>query len=152
MSLYTHYKVYHAISLQPSSSIASISSLAMLVYGASGIPDGLARAKARSLWDSAEAHSMSPVLAGHGTRKQAQAFEVLVLKSMDVSEAVERLSEASEEERRKVMEGGRINLLRCLGACLSNSGSSSILENSSSTPCKEVDRRKTTRNMRNGRK
>ena len=116
MSLYTRWKVYRAVSLQPSSSIASISSLAMLVHGASGIPGGLARAKARSLWDSAKAHGLSPVLTGHGTRKQAQVFEVLVLESMDVTDAVERLSTASEEEKKG--DSGRpykpIEVLGCL--------------------------------------
>ena len=82
------------------SSIASISSLAMLVYGASYIPGGLARTKARSLWDSAKAHALSPFLASHSTRKRAQVFEVLVLYSMDVTEAVERLSKASEREKK----------------------------------------------------
>ncbi|EDR04636.1 uncharacterized protein LACBIDRAFT_304339 [Laccaria bicolor S238N-H82] len=116
VSLYTRWKVYRAISLQPSSSMASISSLAMLVYGASGIPGGLARAKARSLWDSAKAHALSPVLTGHSTKKQALAFEVLVLESMDVTEAVERLSEASEREKKG--DAGRtykpIEVLGCL--------------------------------------
>ena len=116
MSLYTRWKVYRAVSFQPSSSIASISSLAMLVYGASGIPGGLARAKARSLWNSAKAHALSPVLTGHSTKRQAHAFEVLVLESMDVTEAVERLSEASEEEKKG--DAGRaykpIEVLGCL--------------------------------------
>ena len=59
---------------------------------------------------------MSPILTGHCTRKPAQAFEVLVLESMDVAEAVERLSEASEEEKKG--DGGRaykpIEVLGCL--------------------------------------
>jgi hypothetical protein len=88
----------------------------MLVYGASGIPGGLARAKARSLWDSAKAHALSPILTGHGTRKQAQAFEALVLESMDVTEAVERLSNASEGDKKG--DAGRtykpIEVLGCL--------------------------------------
>ena len=82
------------------SSIASISSLAMLVYAASCIPGGLARTKARSLWDSAKAHALSPILTSDSTRKRAQVLEVLILYSIDVTEAVERLSKASEREKK----------------------------------------------------
>ena len=83
-----------------SSSIASISSLAMLVCGASCIPGGLARTKARSLWDSAKAHALSPILTSGSTRQRAQVLEVLILYSIDVTEAVERLSKASEREKK----------------------------------------------------
>ena len=76
---------------------------------------GLARTKAHFLWDSARAHALSPILTSHSTRKRAQVFEVLVLYSMDVTEAAERFSKASEREKKGDARTYKpIEVFRCL--------------------------------------
>ena len=58
---------------------------------------------------------MSPILTSHSTRKRAQVFEVLVLYSMDVTEAAERFSKASEKEKKGDARTYKpIEVLRCL--------------------------------------
>jgi len=54
------------------------------------------------------------ILTGHSTTKRAQAFEVLVLESMDVTEAVEWLSTASKKKGDAWRTYKPIEVLGCL--------------------------------------
>ncbi|TFK41459.1 hypothetical protein BDQ12DRAFT_645918 [Crucibulum laeve] len=92
LSIYTRYQIYRAITSTRNATINELSTLAMVLQGAGGVVSGIARAKARSIWDAAGAYAEH---TKPGSHSKAKISEKLVLAELDVAGAIDRLTTSS---------------------------------------------------------
>ncbi|GLB39084.1 putative helix loop helix domain containing protein [Lyophyllum shimeji] len=94
ISLFSRLQIYHQISSWPGAGVQELTTAALALYGAGSVRifGGLARAKARTVWDTAKSRSRAQALPGPST------YERMVLEEMTVDEAVVRLQGRSVQD------------------------------------------------------